>query len=90
MLGKTIENVKGTELSAEWLKQQGFFPEQTFTITIEPAPDDDENMPPEEMFRPEFVAEMERIKREVKKGKFTICRTPEENEVFFKSVWEDE
>ncbi|MBF0497344.1 MAG: hypothetical protein HQK58_12350 [Deltaproteobacteria bacterium] len=90
MLGKTIENVKGTELSAEWLIRQGFIPEETFTITIEPAPDDDENMPLEEMFRPEFVAEMERVDRDIKQGKFTICRTPEEDEAFFKSVWEDE
>ncbi|MBF0550886.1 MAG: hypothetical protein HQK60_10155 [Deltaproteobacteria bacterium] len=90
MLGKTIENVKGTELSAEWLIKQGFVPEETFTITIEPVPDEDENMPPEEMFRPEFVAEMERIDKEVKKGNVITCRSKEEREAFFKSVWEDE
>ncbi|MBF0552894.1 MAG: hypothetical protein HQK60_20455 [Deltaproteobacteria bacterium] len=90
MLGKTIENVKGTELSAEWLIKQGFVPEETFTITIEPAPEDDENMPPEEAFRPEFIAEIERRDREAKQGNVISCRTKEEREAFFNSVWNDE
>ncbi|MBF0550056.1 MAG: hypothetical protein HQK60_05930 [Deltaproteobacteria bacterium] len=83
---KIIEHVKGSELPAGLLEKFGFYPDQTFTITLE---DEDENMPPEEAFRPEFVAEMERRDREYLAGrsKGTICRTKEEDDAFFDSVW---
>ncbi|MBF0530757.1 MAG: hypothetical protein HQK55_16120 [Deltaproteobacteria bacterium] len=85
----TIEHVKGSELPAGLLEKFGFYPDQTFTITLE---DEDENMPPEEAFRPEFVEEVERRSKAYWSGqsKGTICRTKEEVDAFFQGILDEE
>ncbi|MBF0510165.1 MAG: hypothetical protein HQK57_14725 [Deltaproteobacteria bacterium] len=87
---KTIEHVEGRKLPAGFLKELGFSPEWTFTITIQPEHEDDTDYPPEEKFRPEFIAEMERRDREYDKSDSTFCRTKEEREAFLKKLWEED
>ncbi|MBF0509293.1 MAG: hypothetical protein HQK57_10260 [Deltaproteobacteria bacterium] len=85
----TIEHVKGSELPAGLLEKVGGYPDEMFTITIESEDEDDSDYPSEEKFRPEFVEEVERRSKAYWSGqsKGTICRTKEEVDAFFDSVW---
>ncbi|MBF0495327.1 MAG: hypothetical protein HQK58_01940 [Deltaproteobacteria bacterium] len=79
----TIEHVKGSELPAGFLEKFGFYPDQTFTITLE---DEDENMPPEEAFRSEFVEAVKQSEESYKAGRFIRCRTDEEIHDLFQRI----
>ncbi|MBF0527274.1 MAG: hypothetical protein HQK56_19505 [Deltaproteobacteria bacterium] len=83
MQARTIEHVKGSELPAAWLEQFGFYPDQTFTITLE---DEDEHMPPEEAFRPEFVEAVKQSEASYQAGRFVRCRTDEEIHDLFQRI----
>ncbi|MBF0477372.1 MAG: hypothetical protein HQK59_16430 [Deltaproteobacteria bacterium] len=78
MPARTIEHVKGSDLPSAWLEKFDFLPQETFTVTVQPEDEDDLDYPPEEAFRPEFIAELKRRDREYDKNKSTICHTDEE------------
>ena len=88
-----IRNVKGSQLPYFLLEQLRATPQHTFTITPEVEIEyDDEGkpFPPEESFKPEFVAEVERRCRDSRAGKnITVCETEEEQTVFFNKVWNE-
>lgn len=79
-----LEHIKGSELPTSWKKKTKLDPEQTFTITIKPE-NEEEDMPPEEMFREEFVEEAEKRCKAVKGGKTKIytCKDEKETKALF-------
>ncbi len=85
-----LQHVKKADLPTRWQKQLSADDSeyQTFRIIIEPE-EADENMPPEEMIREEFVEEIKRRDEAYKKGGYVECNTKEERDKFFESVWND-
>ncbi|MBF0609049.1 MAG: hypothetical protein HQL61_16040 [Magnetococcales bacterium] len=49
--------------------------------------DVEKEMPPEEMFREDFIREMETRDKQYQEGKVTLCRTKEESDTFFREAW---
>ncbi len=91
MSATTLERIKGSELPDSLLKRLQGQPDQVFIILPESEIelDDDGNlMLPESAFRIEFVKEIEKQRREDHGKGSTICRTKEENDAFFKEVWD--
>ncbi|KJR43777.1 hypothetical protein MCHI_000332 [Candidatus Magnetoovum chiemensis] len=80
-----IEHVKGSELPDELAKRLHIEPDVTYTVNIEI----EEDMPPEEMLKEEFVREIEKSDKEYEEGKGTLCKTKQESDAFFKEVWGD-
>lgn len=85
---KTVfKHVKGSvppELSQK-LKEN---PDEEYEVIIQPMreAEEDANMPPEEKFRPEFVAEMEESKKDHEAGRYTECATKEESDAHFNKL----
>ena len=87
---KIFEHIKGSELS-DLLKKLNPDPEKTFRIIIETENESlDEEMPPEEMLREEFIGETERRSKEYREGKAkgSPCKTEEEVDTFFQKILE--
>ena len=69
----TIHNVKGRDLPPSWRKQANADPDELLQVTIELESEaGDGLMPPEEDFRPEFIAEVEQSSKEYRKGKSKV------------------
>ncbi|MBF0509850.1 MAG: hypothetical protein HQK57_13115 [Deltaproteobacteria bacterium] len=71
MPGKTVEHVKGSELSASLLDKLGFLPQETFRITVEPEYEDDGDKFDERPFTHEFLEAMKRSEEDAKAGRVT-------------------
>ncbi len=73
-----------------FLKRLQGDPDQTFIFVPETEIELDDQgnlMPAESAFRPEFVEEIEKQRREDDRKGSTICTTKEENSGFFKEIW---
>ncbi|MBF0527202.1 MAG: hypothetical protein HQK56_19140 [Deltaproteobacteria bacterium] len=90
MLVKTLDHVRGNELSAHLLERMGFYPDQVFNVTLELVEDTD-NLPPEEAFREDFIQEVEQASKDYREGTANgaLCRTKEESEAFFERLWNE-
>ena len=53
-------------------------------------PDEEANMPPEEDFTDEFIKAVEKSEEDFKAGRYVECKTKEEFDVLFKSIWNEE
>jgi hypothetical protein len=83
----TIHNVKGRDLPPSWRKQANADPEELLQITIELESEaGDGLMPPEEDFRPEFIAEVEQSGKEYREGKGIKLQNSQEIDEFFKKI----
>ncbi|MBF0539597.1 MAG: hypothetical protein HQL03_15230 [Nitrospirae bacterium] len=80
-----IEHVKGSDIPAEWAKKLDLDIEADVIYTVDI--DVEEEMPPEEMFREDFIREMEIRDRQYQEGKGTLCATKEESDAFFREAW---
>lgn len=78
----TTIHVKGSDLPASWREQANVAPDELLEITIKSESETGDGlMPPEEDFRPEFIAEVEQSSKEYHEGKkdeFITAKTPEE------------
>ena len=78
----TTIHVKGRDLPANWRKQAKVAPDEQIRITIESESEAGDGLfPPEEDFRPEFIAEVEQSSKEYREGKrdeFISAKTPKE------------
>lgn len=78
----TTIHVKGSDLPADWRKQAKVAPDELLEITIKSESETGDGLlPPEEDFRPEFIAEVEKSSKEYHEGKrdeFISAKTPEE------------
>ena len=86
---ETLNIVKGSDLPFHILKRLNATPYHTFRIIPETEIeyDDDGNpMPPEENFKPEFVAKIEA--QQYKKDEGVLCKTQEEQDALFDKIWE--
>ena len=55
--------------------------------------DDFENeadMPPEDQIRPEFVKMVEESQKDIREGRFVVCKTKEESDALFDSIWNED
>ena len=67
----TTIHVKGSDLPASWRKHAKADPDELLEITIKSESElADEAMPPEENFRPEFIAEVEKSSKEYASGNY--------------------
>ncbi|WP_040336427.1 hypothetical protein [Candidatus Magnetobacterium casense] len=78
-----IEHVKGSDIPTEWAKKLDIEADVIYTVDI----DVEKEMPPEEMFREDFIREMEARDKQYQEGKGTLCRTREESDAFFREAW---
>lgn len=78
----TIHNVKASELPAHWREQANVEPDEILQITIRPESEaEDEELPPEENFRSDYVSKIEQSTKdysEGKRGEFTTTNTIDE------------
>jgi len=84
--------VRGNILPFEILKKMSATVYDSFTITKNDT-GEDLPYPPEEDFRPEFVAEVEKSCKEYHAGKrddFIICKSQEEQETLFNKIWNED
>lgn len=86
----TLKHVKASKLAPDLLKQAGLCPDDNLKLTIEKEQNDNDNYPPEEMIREDFVEEMEMRRNQWKEGKGTLCKSKEESDAFFEKVWKNE
>ena len=85
---KTMLHIKGNRLPFDILKKMSASVHDSFTITKNDI-GEDLPYPPEEDFRPEFVAEVEKSSREYHAGRrddIVSCKTQEEVEELFENI----
>ncbi|KJU87466.1 hypothetical protein MBAV_000342 [Candidatus Magnetobacterium bavaricum] len=78
-----IEHVKGSDIPTEWAKKLDIEADVIYTVDI----DVEEEMPSEEMFREDFIREIETRDKQYQEGKGTLCRTRQESDAFFREAW---
>ncbi len=67
----TIIHVKGRDLPPGWRKHANADPDELLEITIKSESEmADEAMPPEEDFRPEFIAEVQQSSKDYEAGNY--------------------
>ncbi len=50
----------------------------------------DKRIPPETAFRPEFVHAVKESEASYKAGRYTECRTEEEQDAYFERIWNED
>ncbi len=83
MQTKILEHIHASEMPARWREQLDIYPDQFVTITV----DVEEDMPPEEMIRPEFIKKAEENDRNYKSEESIICETKEESDALLDKIW---
>lgn len=89
-MSTTIHNVKGSELSARLRKQANVTPDELLEITIDAEGDTGDGLlPPEEDFRPEFIAKIKQSDEDVKAGRVKRCESFDELKADLNKIWNE-
>ena len=84
---KVLKHIKNIEEVLGVLRQEfEDNPLQMFTITIKPEIYSEDDMPPEEMISEGLIKAVEESEMDIKAGRYTICKTREESEIFFNKI----
>lgn len=80
--------IKGSDLLPEIIARYHLDPDKAYEIRERQEYEED-NIPPEEMFREDFIKEVEQSSKEAKEGKGIVCKDAKEVRELF-NKWQTE